>query len=496
MEWQVTGVAAPTCAAGVSRASVNAWIAILLVCIAVAAVVAPAVASTGGYLMAVAAALAGALVFAIVLRPEVAAYVYVLATPLIVGIARGDALPILRPNEALLAVILLGLGCRAMLTMLQGRPYRFPVNGIDLVFVLLAVCASVLPLALRWGRGEPISSDDLLYAIVLWKYYAIYRIFRQSVTTERQVSVCLWLSLASAIVVAVLAILQVSNLFGVPEFLFAHFDNPFQATARIITDRGTSTIASSFGVADTMMMNLAIVMAMLCQRHPKWWALSICGGIFVFGCIAAGQFSGYIGLAVTVLTVGIVTGRLRQTLAVTIPVACLAIALLWPVLAERLSGFQSLSGLPSSWVNRLENLERFFLDELFSGLNWLTGVRPSARIATPEPWREWVYIESGYLWLLWTGGVPLVAAYMLFIWNAQHKLREVIRAHSNSIGVAATASLSWAVTMSLLMVLDPHLTMRGAADLFYPLLALSFVGAPSTGLSGTKEFAKESREPT
>jgi hypothetical protein len=248
-------------------------------------------------------------------------------------------------------------------------------------------------------------------------------------------------------------------------------------------------------VADTMMMNLAIVMAMLCQRHPKWGALSICGGIFVFGCIAAGQFSGYIGLVVTVLTVGIVTGRLRQTLAVTIPVACLAIALLWPVLAERLSGFQSLSGLPSSWVNRLENLERFFLDELFSGLNWLTGVRPSARIATPEPWREWVYIESGYLWLLWTGGVPLVAAYMLFVWNAQHKLRRVIGTHRNSIGVAAIASLSWAVTMSLLMVLDPHLTMRGAADLFYPLLALSFVGVPSSEVSGTKELAKAFREP-
>jgi hypothetical protein len=495
MEWQVTGLATPTYAKAAARGPIDIWIAILMACVAAAAVIAPIVALTGAYVIAAAAAVGGGLVVAIVLRPQYAAYIYLLATPLIVGIARGDALPILRPNEALLAVILLGLGCRAVLTMLQGKPYRFPVDGIDLIFILLAVCASALPLALRWGRGEPISSDDILYAIVLWKYYAIYRIFRESVTTEQQVGVCLWLSLASALIVALIAILQVSNLFGVPEFLFAHFDNPFQATARIITDRGTSTIASSFGVADTMMINLAIVMVMLCQRHPNWRTLLIFGGIFVFGCIAAGQFSGYIGLAVTILTVGVVTGRLRQTLAVTVPVACVAIALLWPVLAERLSGFHSLSGLPSSWVNRLENLERFFLDELFSGLNWLTGVRPSARIATPEPWREWVYIESGYLWLLWTGGVPLVTAYILFIWNVQRKLRRVIGSYRSSASVAAIASLSWAITMSLLMVLDPHLTMRGAADLFYPLLALSFVGAPSQAARITEEAADESREP-
>jgi hypothetical protein len=494
MERQVTGVAASPYPAGASRVPENAWFAILMVCIGMAAIAAPILALTGAYLFAAAATLAAALVVVIVIRPECAAYVYLLATPLIVGIARGDALPILRPNEALLAVILLGLACRAMLTILQGRPYRFSVNGIDLVFILLAVCASALPLTLRWGRGEPISSDDLLYAIVLWKYYAVYRLFRECVTTERQVQVCLWLTLASAVIVAIVAILQVNNLFGVPAFLFAHFDNPFQASAGIITERGTSTIASSFGVADTMMMNLAIVMAMLAQRHTRWRTLSMCGVIFVFGCIAAGQFSGYIGLAVTVLGVGVLTGRLRQTLAVTIPVACLAIALLWPVLAERLSGFQSLSGLPLSWVGRLENLERFFLGELSSGLNWLTGVRPSARIATPEPWREWVYIESGYLWLLWTGGVPLVAVYILFVWRIQHYLRRIIRTYRNAVSVAAVASLSWAITMSLLMVLDPHLTMRGAADLFYPLLALSFVGVQPRQCTEAKELANVSQD--
>jgi hypothetical protein len=495
MERQVTGIALPTYQQAGSQPAARTGLMTLAACVMLAAIAAPIVALTGEFVLAIGATAVAVLIAAIVFRPEFAAYAYLLATPLIVGIARGDALPVLRPNEALLAILLLALGMRAVLTMLQGKPYRLSFNGIDLAFVLLAICASVLPLALRWGRGEPISSDDLLYAIVLWKYYAIYRIFRESVTTQEQVGVCLWLSLGSATVVALVAILQVNSLLGVPEFLFAHFDNPFQATARLVTDRGTSTIASSFGVADTMMMSLAIVMTMLSRGDPRRWTLSVCGAIFLFGCVAAGQFSGYIGLAITVLTVGIITGRLRQTLAVTIPVACVAMALLWPVLAERLSGFDSLAGLPSSWLSRLENLQRFFLNELWSGLNWLTGVRPSARIATPEPWREWVYIESGYLWLLWTGGAPLVAAFALFIWTVQRDLRQIIRVRRDAASVAAVVGLSWTATMSVLMVLDPHLTMRGAADLFYPLLALSLVEGTAPETLGRKDRSEALHEP-
>jgi hypothetical protein len=448
--------------------------AIIAGTIATAGVAGPLVAATGMQGMI---ALATLPVFlAIVLRPQLGAYLYLVATPLIVGIARGDTLGVLRPNEALLALIVLALAARALLIVLQGRPYRLVLDRIDLALVLLASCASVVPLAFRFGRGLPISSDDLLYAVVLWKYFIVYRVFREAIARPAQAAVCLRLSLASAAAVAVIAILQVSNLLGVAQFLHAYYDQPFVGSGGIVTDRGTSTIASSFGVGDVMAMNLAIVVALLLDKRARRLPLVAAGGLFVLGCIATGQFSSFIGLAIVLVAIGFMTGRLHRLLAIAIPTAAVAALALWSVIAERLSGFASLSGLPRSWVSRLDNLQQFVWPELFSHLNWLFGVRPAARLAGPEHWREWVYIESGYTWVLWTGGVPLFAAFLFFLWISLQDLRRVIQERRDAVRVAAMASIAWLVAMAALMLLDPHLTLRGAADLFFPLLALSFAG--------------------
>jgi hypothetical protein len=474
-----------------NAARVRPWLpmpgwSIAVAVIVAAAVAGPIVAATGLRGMIVLAALPAAV--AIALKPQLGAYLYLVATPLIVGIARGDTLGVLRPNEALVVLIAFALAARALFIMLQGRPYRLSLDRIDLALVLMASCISILPLAFRFGRGLPISSDDLLYAVVLWKYVIVYRVFREAVTTPGQVAVCLWLSLAAAAVVAAIAIFQVTNLLGVPHFLQAYYDQPFGGEAsRLITDRGTSTIASSFGVGDIMAMNLAIIILLLPDKQRMRLPLIALGGLFVLGCIASGQFSSFIGLAIIVVTVGVMTGHLHRVLALALPAAALATMALWSVIAIRLGGFERLSGLPRSWEGRLDNLERFIWPELFSGMNWLLGVRPSARVPAPEPWREWVFIESGYTWLLWSGGVPLVVAFLFFNWVSLQDLRRVAHSRHDAVRIAAVACSSWLVTMAALMMLDPHLTMRGTADLFFPLLALSFVGMAKPDLTRIEE---------
>ena len=88
-----------------------------------------------------------------------------------------------------------------------------------------------------------------------------------------------------------------------------------------------------------------------------------------------------------------------------------------------------------------------------------------------------MWIESGYTWLLWGGGIPLLGAYVWFVVVA---LRESGRRGPAPYRRASRhrpdARRRLAADI-VLMIFDPHLTYRGAADALFALLACC---APST----------------
>ncbi len=418
-------------------------------------------------LAALAAFILGACVWR---RPALAAYLVIGLTPLTVGINRGSALPLLRPNEALALFVGGTLAARGLVRMRTGHLPRVHLDRVEVSLVLLAVCSSVVPLLWMLIRQEQISKDDLLYSLVLWKYLGLYTLIRLSVHTDQEIRRCLWISVGVGCIVAVLAVLQSLGLFGVSHVLSTYYapagyEGAFQA-------RGSSTLGLPAATADLMIYNLAIVSGLWVRYRRHRGLLAVAAALFVFGALAAGEFSSAIGLVVAAVCIAAVTSSPRL-LTMFIPAGLLASLALRPVIERRLSGFQSATGLPVSWTGRLQNLENYFWPKLFSDWNFVFGVRPAARIPVATQATGYVWIESGYTWLLWGGGIPLLASFVFFVQATAKRGWDAARNSPGAASVAGTATFVAVIVTTVLMIFDPHLTYRGSADALFGLIALA-----------------------
>lgn len=421
-------------------------------------------------LAAVAALLALAVMACVWRWPSLAAYLAIGLTPLTVSLNLGKALPLVRPDEAIDLLLGAALAARGITLVRSGELPHVRLTRVELAMLLMAVANSVIPLLWMAVRQEPISQDDLLYALVMWKLLGLYALVRWSVSTDRQIRRCLWISVVVACVVALVAIPQSLDLAGVPGLL-AKFSSDSSSVSGPASGRGGSLLGLPAATADLMIFNLAIVAGLWTNYRRHRLVLAAAAALMVFGALSAGEFSSFIGLVVGVVCIALVSGspRLLGLFAVATAVGAL---ILWPVISQRLLGFQSASGLPDSWTVRLYNLRTYFWPTLFSDWNWVLGVRPAARIPVPSQAAGYVWIESGYTWLFWGGGIPLLASYAFFTVVTAWGAWQAARAGRDARSVAGIAVFTAVIVVLLLMTFDPHLTYRGSADDLFFLIAL------------------------
>ena len=112
------------------------------------------------------ATIAVALVAIIAVSPFLGACIWLLVGPLVVGIARGEAIPFARPNELLLIIAVAGVALNSWWQLSKGERILPRLNAVDAIVSLLFVAGTILPLLVLFVRGIEPTDDDLLYPLV------------------------------------------------------------------------------------------------------------------------------------------------------------------------------------------------------------------------------------------------------------------------------------------------------------------------------------------
>ena len=188
--------------------------------------------------------------------------------------------------------------------------------------------------------------------------------------------------------------------------------------------------------------------------------------------LAAGQFSTWIAALVAAVLILHQYPDLRRRAVRFLPVAGVAVLVGAPALITRLESFGEGYGVPRSWLGRWDNLTTFYVPSLFDHGGFLIGVSPDSVLPAPETWRELIYLESGYLHLLWVGGLQLLAA---FVWLSIAVLRRCadLAGRPDALGACgSTLFVAWWMVI-ILSVIDPHLFLARHRDVLFALLAIA-----------------------
>ena len=427
--------------------------------------------------------------------PHFAAYVMIAGAPVVVGFGRDQVLPMLRVNEALLAVLLVVLSVK---WLVSSRRVVIRLHSLDYVILAMVFTGFVLTMISQLWRTLPLGMDDILYAAVFLRMGLLYGLVRITIRTQSQVRTALTLSLATASVLAVLGTMDSLNLISTAERLHRFFPND----GFIVDDgRGAATIGNPIGFGVYQGIHAMIGLSMFLAGERPRRLVGAAAGLCCIGVVGSGQIGPLIAFAAGLVALAWVTRSFGKLARFGLPLLLVVAIVAAPLLARRVAGFDGaevtsekradIANSPaseqgrqlfeanpgSSWDVRLYNLEMFFIPSLREPTNIIWGVTPQARVTSPREGEEFIWIESGHLWLLWSGGVWLFMTWFALLIVGMVQARRTLRRHSGPIAVAGAATFGSLWIMNVAQTFDPHMTLRGSADAFYPLLALMMAAA-------------------
>ena len=409
---------------------------------------------------------AGAGVFGLVAwRPVLATYVYLAMLPFLAGIERGLLVPLLRPNEALLLLVLGGAAAGGYVRAMRGAELRLRLNPVDVPLAAFVLLSTVWPISSMLLRGVPPHWADVAAVLPICKLAGLLLLVRTTVVTPTQVRWCIRLIIGGAVGVAAIAVLQRLNIGPIPELIATWWPaGPEQF------ERGTSTLSNAIAAGDYILIGLSLLVSSGVRGLLSRWTLGVAGLVLVVGILATAQFSTWLGALIVGTLLVWRLPEVRGHLLRLTPILGVIVLASAPILVGRFREILEGSA-PQSWLVRWDNLTYFYIPRLVHNGQFLVGVSPNSVVVPPDTARDVVFLESGYLQFLWVGGLPLLLAFVALS-AAVFRLTRRLESRTDSVGACAFAlAVAWWMVL-VLSLTDIHLFTRGVGDLIFILLGI------------------------
>ena len=430
-----------------------------------------------------------------VYRPLGGLLALVVVTGLASGLPRGELVPALRPNEIVLAIVILAV----LVRVLSGRdPFR--ITALDGAFALLLIFGSVVPFATAVYRGGTLEQQDLVRLVGPIQYYFLFRLAISVDWSGKASEVVLRVFLLTGAAVGIIAILQASNILGVRDLLSAVIETPQIARAGVV-GRATSTLGgwNDLGVYMTLLLLTGLVSVAASKPPLGRLLMSMILTVGFVALLLSGSLAAASGL---IVGIGMLL-LMRRASFHKVVLLVTAVAVVLGLLTLTVGPVREVGGVVASRVNvqwnaetgvvpnslrtRAEVWELIGADVTRDVSSFVFGIGPSpayvvtndgdaqvARYFASTAKRVQVASEEGqYSMLMLRGGILALGAHLLLVLML---LRGTAKGLSSSdeqvqrFSVIATIGL---VVFSVMSITNAFFSYAGSSDMLWILIGMS-----------------------
>jgi hypothetical protein len=371
-------------------------------------------ASTRGAFAGAAAVAAVAAGLAVLRRPAFGALLLVAAVPVLSGLRRGLAIPLLRPAEFLIMAV----GAAVMLIAGGERPVRWRAfDWIALAYVGATAGLGLLDVLLRGAQLTQDMVNTMLGPLQFLLLYRAVLIGLPSVALRRR---ALALLLLGALPVSAVALMQKFGLLGVRGMVDAVVEGQFDFAYSLAGSglgRATGPFPSWHALGGYLLIVLLVAVALLLEERQRVASRATLISVIMLAAAAMAatvSFAAIAGVLAGVLALAVWQRRVGRTVAVLIVASLIAALLVASAFEQRVDAqfgttatVNTTGSLPPTLAFRWEVWTEQYLPQLAG--RWATGYGPDR---PPFPLVSWSSTESIYVEMLMRGGLALLAIYL------------------------------------------------------------------------------------